>query len=176
MLYCGQEKVLLDHLVEPAKNLLPNSETQLVWELYYLCDSAEQWGTGKWSWSCGDIGGQGSWVASFRLGPSRSCECGEARKKWDFCWYIPLGDRILPACSEEMLYLGNPQLKMLYLREAWPTSALYFYVFIYLFVFWPCHTACENLVLWTGMKLVPHATEAQNLNRWTTREVPRLEL
>lgn len=30
MLYCEQEKVPLDHLVEPAENLLPNSETQLV--------------------------------------------------------------------------------------------------------------------------------------------------
>lgn len=63
MLCHGQEKVPLDHLVEPAENLLPNSETQLVWELCYLCDSAEQWGTGKLSRSCGDIGDRGSWAA-----------------------------------------------------------------------------------------------------------------
>lgn len=61
MLCYGQEKVFLDHLVEPAENLLPNSETRLVWEFYYLCDSAEQRGTGKLSQSCEDIGDQGIW-------------------------------------------------------------------------------------------------------------------
>ena len=144
MPYCGQEKVLLDHLVEPAKNLLPNSETQLVWELYYLCDSAEQWGTGKLSWSCGDIAGQGSWVASFRLGPSRSCECGGTRKKWDFCWCILLGDRILPWCSEEMLQLGNPQGE-----EALPVgsmthvSALFLCVYLFICLLAIPHTMWE---------------------------------
>lgn len=78
MLCRWQEKVPLDHLVEPAENLLPNSETQLVWELCYLCDSAEQWGTGKLSQSCGDIGDQGSWATCWHgvVNVGRQGRCG----------------------------------------------------------------------------------------------------
>ena len=46
--------------------------------------------------------------------------------------------------------------------------------FIYLFIFWPCRTACWILVPRPGIEPLPPAVEARSLNHWTTREVPRL--
>ena len=40
--------------------------------------------------------------------------------------------------------------------------------------FWPNPVACGMLVPWPGIKSVPSALEAWNLNHWITREVPLL--
>ena len=40
-------------------------------------------------------------------------------------------------------------------------------------MFWPCHAACGILVPRPGIKPTSSALEAQNLNHWTTREVPQ---
>ena len=39
--------------------------------------------------------------------------------------------------------------------------------------FWPCHAACGILVSQSGIELLSPALEAQRLNHWTTKEVPR---
>ena len=44
--------------------------------------------------------------------------------------------------------------------------------FIYLFIFWPCHTACGILVPWSGIEPLSPAVEVQSFNHWTAREVP----
>ena len=41
-------------------------------------------------------------------------------------------------------------------------------------IFWPWHTARGILVSQPGIKPTPLAVEGQNLNPWTTREVPEL--
>lgn len=94
MLYCEQEKVPLDHLVEPAENLLPNSETQLVWELYYLCDSAEQWGTGKLSCLVGTLGSKAAGIVALWCHPSWGYEHGANRQKRHLTGF-PLGGETL---------------------------------------------------------------------------------
>ena len=47
-------------------------------------------------------------------------------------------------------------------------------LFTFFSFFWPQHTACGILVPQVGIKLSPPAAEAQSLNPWTTREVPRV--
>ena len=47
----------------------------------------------------------------------------------------------------------------------------YFLLFIY---FWPPLAACGILALRPGIEPEPPAVEAQNLNHWTAREVPRM--
>ena len=44
------------------------------------------------------------------------------------------------------------------------------------FFFWPCHVTFGILVPQPGIEPVPPAVEAQSLNHWTAREVPRTEL
>ena len=57
------------------------------------------------------------------------------------------------------------------LLESDPFENLFsFYFFI--FIFWPCHTACGILVPRPGTEPVPPAAETQSLNNWTAREVP----
>ena len=43
--------------------------------------------------------------------------------------------------------------------------------FLFLFCFWPYHTACGILVPRPGMEPAPPALEVQSLNHWTPREV-----
>ena len=45
----------------------------------------------------------------------------------------------------------------------------YFYLFIYLFIFWPHHMACGICVPKPGVK---PAVDAHGGNHWTTRKVP----
>ena len=54
----------------------------------------------------------------------------------------------------------------------------YFFKFTFLpslltyLILWPCCRACGILVPWPGLNTHAPELEAQNLNRWTTREVP----
>ena len=50
---------------------------------------------------------------------------------------------------------------------------VFFYYSFYLFIFWPCYTACGILVLQAGIEPVPPAVEAQSPNHWIAREFPR---
>ena len=50
-------------------------------------------------------------------------------------------------------------------------DCIYLFLFIYLFIFWPCCTACGTLVPEPEIKPVPPALEMQSLKPWTTREV-----
>ena len=43
---------------------------------------------------------------------------------------------------------------------------------VFFFFFWRCHTSCGILVPRPGIKPASTAVETQNLNLWTTREVP----
>ena len=54
-------------------------------------------------------------------------------------------------------------------RESKFTMGLFFFSLI----FWPCCMACGVLVPQLGIEPEPPAVEAQSLNHWTTREVPR---
>ena len=45
------------------------------------------------------------------------------------------------------------------------------YLFIFFLTFWPHHLACEILVPWPGIELLPPVVKAQSLNHWTTSEV-----
>ena len=49
------------------------------------------------------------------------------------------------------------------------------YLFIYLFT-WPHHEECRILVPWPGIEPLPPVLEAQSLNHWTTKEVPRTSI
>ena len=49
-------------------------------------------------------------------------------------------------------------------------QAHFFYLFIYLF--WPHHSACGILVPWPGIKRISLAVEVQTPIHWTTREFP----
>lgn len=110
MLCCGQEKVPLGHLVEPEENLLPNSETQLVWELYYLCDSTEQWGTGKLTQSCEDIG---HWVA--RLHSDMGLWIWGDQAEGGSLLLVSLKGNLRQQLLESCSQLGSPKPKTLYL-------------------------------------------------------------
>ena len=46
------------------------------------------------------------------------------------------------------------------------------FLFVCLFVFWSCHMACRNSVLWSGINPGPLAVKVLSLNHWTTREFP----
>ena len=53
-------------------------------------------------------------------------------------------------------------------------SGLTFRSWIHFFqIFWLCHASMWDLSLQPGMELIPPALEAQSLNQWITREVPR---
>ena len=69
-----------------------------------------------------------------------------------------------PEASCLFLLLGRTVSKVIASRK----SSWTFY-----FLAAPC-AACENLVPCPGIKPTPSALEAQNLNHWTTREVPLL--
>ena len=45
--------------------------------------------------------------------------------------------------------------------------------FVCFVLFWLCYAACRILVPRPGIEPVSPAVEAQSLNHWTTREVPR---
>ena len=45
---------------------------------------------------------------------------------------------------------------------------------LYFIFFWPYHVAHGILVPWPGIQPTPPALRAQNLNHWTSREVPPL--
>ena len=51
-----------------------------------------------------------------------------------------------------------------------PTTFFFFFFFL---IFWPHCAACGILVLRPGLEPAPPAEEAQSLNHWTTREVPK---
>ena len=57
-------------------------------------------------------------------------------------------------------------------EELGPFYLFSFYLFMYLFIFWPCHVACEILVPPPGIEPVPPTLVAQSLNHWTAKEVP----
>ena len=42
--------------------------------------------------------------------------------------------------------------------------------------FWPCGKTCGMLVSWPVIEPAPPTQEAQNLNHWTTREVPAISI
>ena len=44
------------------------------------------------------------------------------------------------------------------------------HLYFFFFFNWPYHTTCGILVPQPGIKIVPSALEAQNLNHWATRE------
>ena len=49
-------------------------------------------------------------------------------------------------------------------------------VFDSFFFFWPYCTAYGNLVPWLGTESIPLALEAQSLNHWTAKEVPKMSV
>ena len=49
-----------------------------------------------------------------------------------------------------------------------------FFFFFFFLTFRPCCMAYGILVSWPGIKPLPPAVEARNLNHWTAREFPRL--
>ena len=49
--------------------------------------------------------------------------------------------------------------------------SFYLFLFIYFYLFRPCHVACRILVPLPGIEPMPPAVEARILNHWTTREV-----
>ena len=51
------------------------------------------------------------------------------------------------------------------------SQKIFYFLFIYLF--WLRHSACGILVPRPGIEPAPPAVEAQNLNHWTIREVPK---
>ena len=52
---------------------------------------------------------------------------------------------------------------------------LYFIKLLYLFIFLSLsHLACEILVPLPGMEPVLSAVEAQSINHWSTRDIPRM--
>ena len=46
------------------------------------------------------------------------------------------------------------------------------FLFIYLFIFWSCHAACEILVPQPGIELMSPVLKAWSLKHWMIREVP----
>ena len=70
------------------------------------------------------------------------------------------------------MYTDSEFLKYekMYISESMKFGMFYFYSFIY--IFWLRCAACGNLVPGPGIEPMPRALEAQNLNHWTTREVP----
>ena len=52
-------------------------------------------------------------------------------------------------------------------------SASFWHQLVLFLVFWPCFTACKLLVHQPEIKPTPPSVEAQSLNHWTTREIPR---
>jgi len=48
-------------------------------------------------------------------------------------------------------------------------------IFVGFFFFFAHHTACEILATGPEIKPTPPGVEAQSLNHWTTREVPRVQ-
>ena len=63
--------------------------------------------------------------------------------------------------------------------KVWPinmvlNSCCCFFLFFFFFFFWPHHVACEILIPWPAIELVPTAMKAWNFNYWTTKEFPLL--
>ena len=56
----------------------------------------------------------------------------------------------------------------------WTVYYLNFLFYFLNFFFWPCPTACGILLPWPGIEPTTPAVEAQSLNHWTAREVPKL--
>ena len=45
-------------------------------------------------------------------------------------------------------------------------------IFLFIYLFWPYHTACWILVPLSGTEPTTHTLETQSLNYWSAREVP----
>ena len=84
-----------------------------------------------------------------------------------------LGERmsVVPFNSDYLSWvLHKTQLwVVLYFGHSFKMPSIIFLVF-----FWPCHVACGILFPRPGIEPVPPAVEAQSLNHWTTREVPKM--
>ena len=100
-------------------------------------------------------------------------------KSSPFCghWVGKVG-LFLSFCSPRMN--GRQQFDLI-LKEL-PTGLMVFsdwkisVLFVFVFVFGLCHTACEILVPWPGIEPEPLAVNVQRPNHWTAREFPRMNL
>ena len=126
-----------------------------------------------------------------------SCCCGQAQQLWHTglvalqhvgsSWtrartHVPcIGRRILNHCAtgETPLFFTNDyfissfvHFSSVSMQSDYFIFCCWFFVFVFLFLFWPHRGACGILVPCPEIEPMPPAVEAQSPNHWTTREVP----
>ena len=100
------------------------------------------------------------------------------RRPWT--WSLNVCGTVSWKCKQLYIYV---RLFIVTLMYTWPFFSpkltlfflkMVFYLFIFIF-FWLHSVACKILVPQPGIKPMPPAVEAPSLNKWTAREVPKID-